>query len=121
GSAPCRAPGAAAAPGGIAGRVAATPVLSLPAQGPVRLRFPAASAALGPETEALLALLAKGLAADGGSVDVVAEGAPPALALDRARAVAVRLVQEGVSGERLRLKTGGAGDGVTVYRPGAGA
>lgn len=104
----------------LAEQVMATPVLSLPRSGPVRLRFAADSASLSRETEALLKLVANDLPGEG-TVEVVAEGATPALALDRARAVAVRLVQGGVAGDRVRMKTGGAGNGATVYRPDGGA
>ena len=48
-----------------------------------------------------------------------AEGDPPVLALDRARAVAIRLVQQGVPGNWIDIETGGMGERVVVY-PGTG-
>ena len=46
---------------------------------------------------------------------IVAPASPPALAIDRARAVAVSLMRLGASADQIDLSTGGLGEEVVVY------
>ena len=124
--APPAEPGAkgSAAPATLAEQLAAAPArVDLPPAGPVRLSFPPGAPRPNQAGLALLDRLGAELAAGGsaGKVTIVAAGPSAAAALDRARAVAVRLVRAGLPAGRVEMKLGGTGDAVTIYRPDAGA
>lgn len=51
---------------------------------------------------------------------IVGQGTPPALALNRARAVAARLMRLGAPTGMLTMRLGGSGDEVTLHRLGTG-
>ncbi len=114
----------AAPPAALAERLATAPAsVDLPSAGPVRLPFAPGAARPDQAGLALLDRLGATLAAGAatGKVTLVADGPAPAVALDRARAVAVRLVRAGLPAGRIEMKLGGAGDAVTIYRPDADA
>lgn len=66
------------------------------------------------ENDALRSLAVR-LQRAGQGAKVVASGDPKLLALDRARSVAMRLVQNGVPGNWIDIETGGSGEKVVVY------
>jgi outer membrane protein OmpA-like peptidoglycan-associated protein len=76
------------------------------------IAFARGSAALPPGAVPRLERFLAEASADDASITVLGEGSPPALAIDRARAVGQALVRLGASAERLRITmaTDGAGD-----------
>jgi outer membrane protein OmpA-like peptidoglycan-associated protein len=75
------------------------------------------SAALSPEAKAWLQQILGATDAEAARVKVVGEGAAPALALDRARAVGVALVEYGLPADRLEmtLAEDAAGDRARLF------
>ena len=76
------------------------------------IAFARGSAALPPGAVPKLERFLAAASADDAPITVLGEGSPPALAIDRARAVGQALVRLGASAERLRITmaTDGAGD-----------
>jgi outer membrane protein OmpA-like peptidoglycan-associated protein len=75
------------------------------------------SAMLTPDAVVLLAEFLNAAAEPAARIRIVGEGAAPALALDRARAVGLALVQGGVAADRLELTLaqGGSGDQARLF------
>jgi hypothetical protein len=75
------------------------------------------SAMLTPDAVVLLAQFLNGAEAPAARIRIVGEAAAPALALDRARAVGLALVQGGVAADRLELTLahGGSGDQARLF------
>ena len=116
-SAPAVVPAARPAPEASTITVAASGVEITPAEpaddpDPTVIAFAPGSAALPHRALAKLASFMAEASADGARITVLGEGSPPALAIDRARAVGQALVRLGASADRLRMAAAetGAGD-----------
>ena len=79
------------------------------------ISFTPGSSVLSAGSQRTLTDFAVGLQRSGRGALVRAEGDPTVLALDRARAVAIRLVQRGVPGNWIDIETAGTGERVVVY------
>ncbi|BCX16657.1 MAG: hypothetical protein KatS3mg117_0339 [Geminicoccaceae bacterium] len=110
-----RARPATPAPAGTpppAPRTAAVPPERAPA---VVLPPPSAAGTLSPAARAELERLVETARQQGAALEVVGRGARPALALDRARAVARLVVELGVPAGGLAVRAGGPGEAVELY------
>jgi outer membrane protein OmpA-like peptidoglycan-associated protein len=115
--APAVAPAARPAPESSTITVASSGVEIAPVEpaddpDPKVIAFPPGSAALAHRALAKLASFLAEAGADEAPITVLGEGSPPALAIDRARAVGQALVRLGASADRLRMAAAetGAGD-----------
>ena len=81
----------------------------------VSVEFAAGSDIVEPDAETVIRNFAARLQRAGRGARVVAAGDPPVLAIDRARAVAIRLVRQGIPGNWIDIETGGVGATVVVY------
>ncbi|MEZ5825214.1 MAG: hypothetical protein R3C97_10890 [Geminicoccaceae bacterium] len=86
----------------------------------VRVDFANGSDTVDPDANEKIRSLAVRLQRAGKGARVVASGDPPILALDRARAVAIRLVRHGIPGNWIDIETGGTGSDVVVYPEASG-
>ncbi|MEJ5230620.1 MAG: hypothetical protein WHV64_00360 [Geminicoccaceae bacterium] len=76
---------------------------------------PSAAGTLSPAARAELERLVETARQQGAALEVVGRGARPALALDRARAVARLVVELGVPAGGLAVRAGGPGEAVELY------
>jgi hypothetical protein len=76
---------------------------------------PSAAGTLSPAARVELERLVETARQQGAALEVVGRGARPALALDRARAVARLVVELGVPSGGLAVRAGGPGEAVELY------
>jgi hypothetical protein len=89
----------------------------VPVPGSVAARVPFSpkTASLAPGAESQLGRAVELAHTANSRLRIVAPASPPALAIDRARTVAVNLMRLGASADQLDLSTGGTGEEVVVY------
>lgn len=97
----------------------AQPAEIIPVPTPLEIEFAGSTAVLPNDRVIAIGELAERLAADDLGARIVANANDTGLAIDRARAIAVRLVARGVSGSAIDIETGGSGDVVVIYPEGS--
>ena len=87
-------------------------------EGPLTITFAPGAAALPVDMIVPLTDLARTLSGTNLAVRIVSGGNDAGLAIDRARAVAVRLVARGVAGDQIDIESGGSENEVVIYTQG---